>query len=107
MFPWRTIAAAAVSLLVSSGASAQMKGLSPGEVAGVARTRALDLRLTQLPPMPGRLSIENGMLVSREVAPNAKIGIGLANVYGRKKSGDLNGTPGRSRKPAITFNLRF
>jgi hypothetical protein len=50
------------------------------------------------------------MLVSREVAPNAMLGLGLANLYGRKKSGSdvrITGGPGRSRKPAVKFVLRF
>ena len=42
-------------------------------------------------------------------APNAFVGVGLANLYGRKKRGDarIADPPVRSKKPAVTFVLKF
>lgn len=110
MRQWLAIVGALAALVSESAASAQMKGLSPGEVAGVARTRALDLRLVQQPIARPPQLLVGGMIVRQEVAPNATVGIGLAHLYGRKKAGSdlrINGGPGRGRKPAITFVLRF
>ena len=110
MTRWFVIGAA-VSLVWSSAAGAQqMKGLAAHDLAVVARTRALDLRISQQAPVPVPQPFAGGMLVSREVAPNAMLGLGLANLYGRKKSGSdvrITGGPGRSRKPAVKFILHF
>ena len=109
MIKWLVIAALGASF-AGGQVAAQMKGHSPAEIAGVARTRALDLRISQMPSMPTQPPLVASMLVSRELAPNARIGVGLASIYGRKKSGGemrINGGPGRSRKPAVTFVLRF
>jgi hypothetical protein len=109
MVKWLVIGTA-VSMGWATAASAQLKGLSSAEIAGVARTRALDLRISQ-PELPlQRQPLVGGMLVSQEVAPNAVIGLGLAGLYGKKKSGTdvrINGGPSRPRKPAVTFVLRF
>jgi hypothetical protein len=92
------------------GARAQRKGLSPAEIAGVARTRALDLRISPLAPVPHWHPLVDGMLVSQDLAPNAKLGIGFGNIYGRKKMGAdvrITGGPRHSHKPAIKFVMRF
>jgi hypothetical protein len=103
--------AAFVPIVSATAAQAQMKGLNPGVVAEVARTRALDLRLNQeqgaARPSP---LVLRGMLISRDVAPNALVGLGLANTYTRKKLGSNargEDRPSRSRKPAVTFVLKF
>jgi len=110
MTRWFVIGAAVVFVWSSAAGAQQMKGLAAHDVAAVARTRALDLRISPQYPAPVPQRFMGGMLVSREVAPNAVLGLGLANLYGRRKSGSdvrITGGPGRSRKPAVKFVLRF
>ena len=109
MVKWLAVGAV-VSLGWASSAGAQLKGLSPAEIAGVARTRALDLRISPLAPVPHWHPLVDGMLVSQDVAPNAKLGIGFGSVYGRKKMGSdvrITGGPRHSHKPALKFVTRF
>jgi hypothetical protein len=96
-------------LAVAMPAHAQMKGLAPADVASVARTRALDLRLLQQQGYQRPSSLIGGMIAQRDVAPNAFVGVGLARLYGRRKRGDARITdqPTVGRKPAVTFVLRF
>jgi len=49
------------------------------------------------------------MVVQQGVGANAFLGVGLANIYGRKKGADgtAGDRPPRSRKPAVTFVMRF
>jgi hypothetical protein len=110
MTRWFVIGAAVSFALGSAAGAQQMKGLAAHDLAAVARTRALDLRISQQGPAVIPRPFAGGMLVSREVAPGATLGLGLANLYGRKKSGSdvrITGGPGRSRKPAVKFVLRF
>jgi hypothetical protein len=107
---WFVIGAAVSFAWGSAAGAQQMKGLAAHDIAAVARTRALDLRISPQDPLPLPRRFAGGMLVSREVAPNAMLGLGLANLYGRKKSGSdvrISGGPGRSRKPAVTFVMKF
>jgi hypothetical protein len=109
MLKWLAVGAA-VSLGWAMPASAQLKGLSPAEIAGVARTRALDLRISPLASVPHWHPLVDGMLVSQDITPNAKLGIGFGNVYGRKKMGSevrITGGPRHSHKPALKFVMRF
>ena len=94
---------AAVAFAWGSAASAQqLKGLMPERKVVTPRARTLDLRIStetgMLPPQP----FVGGMIVRSEVAPNATLGFGLANL-GRKNSGGS----GHSRKPAIKFIMHF
>jgi hypothetical protein len=102
---------AAVSFAWGSAAGAQqLEGLAAHDIGAVARTRALDLRISQQGPAAVPRRFADGMLVRREVAPNAMLGLGLANLYSRKKAGSdvrITGGPGRSRKPAVKFVLKF
>jgi hypothetical protein len=106
MRKWLVLAAGSV-LAVPTGAGAQM---SDKLVAGQAATRALDLRLSQelgnMRPAP----LIRSILLRHNVAPNAAMGIGLANIYAKRKgSAELrvgDPTP-HSRKPAVTFVLKF
>ena len=110
MTKWFVIGAAVSFAWSSTAGAQQLKGLAAHDLAAVARTRALDLRILQQSPAPVPQPFAGGMLVRREVAPNAMLGLGLANLYGRKKSGSdvrITGGPGRSRKPAVKFVLRF
>jgi hypothetical protein len=50
------------------------------------------------------------MVLQEGIATNAFVGVGLANIYNRAKSGSnqrLSDRPARSRKPAVTFVLKF
>lgn len=104
------------SLAVASGlvafasarAGAEPVPIAPPPVAELARTRAIDLRIPHDPALSATQPLVRGMLVSREVAPNATLGLGLANLYGHKKGDSrISGGPRRGRKPAVTFQLRF
>jgi hypothetical protein len=101
---------ALLPLLVAGAAHAQLKGLSTAEVSNAARNRELDLRLLQQHGYDRPAPLVQGMIVRRDMAPNSFIGVGLANMYGRSKSGS-NARPGdpptRSRKPAVTFVMKF
>src|SRR4051812_37252463 len=108
MLKWLAVGAAA-SLVWTGSASAQMKGLQISEMVRPAHTRALDLRVGPAAPAARPHHSAGEMLDSREVAPNAMLGFGLASL-GRKKSGARVGISpgsGRSRKPAVTFVLHF
>lgn len=96
-------------LVASTAAHAQMKGLLPADAAGVAHVRALDLRLAQQHGFDRPLPLISGMIAHQDFAPNALVGVGLANLYGRKKRGDARSAdpPVRSKKPAVTFVLKF
>ena len=79
------------------------------DVVIVARNHALDLRLADTQGVARSMPLMRGMVVQQSVSDNAFLGIGLANIYGRKKGADP--TPGdrppRSRKPAVTFVFKF
>ena len=109
MLSWLLIAAAAQAES-APGLSAGMKGISSVDIGHVATARALDLRLVQQSGSFGTVPLIRGMLVQREVGTNAAIGIGLANLYSRRKLGydaTSDGRPKRSRKPAVTFVMKF
>jgi hypothetical protein len=104
------LAVAAVPPLLAAGAvHAQMKGLAPADVAGVARSHTLDLRLLEQRGFDRPLPLVQGMIAQQDIASNATVGLGLANLYGRKKgqSFRVGDTPTRSKKPAVTFVMKF
>ena len=106
---WLLIAAAGQAALVSN-AGAGMKGLQPVEIGRVAAARALDLRLSQDLRAASPVPLIRGMIVQRGIAPNAALGLGLANLLEKRKAGfDArdDARPKRSRKPAVTFVLKF
>ena len=106
MSKWLAIAALP-ALAASTAAAAQM---SVTLVPGQATTRALDFRLAQEMGAERPAPLIRGMLVHREVAPNAIVGLGLANIYAKCKGSSewRVGEPvPRSRKPAVTFVFRF
>jgi hypothetical protein len=106
MRKWLAIAAVS-ALTVSTGAMAQSSGTL---VATHATTRALDLRLSQEIGGTRPAPLIRSMVLRQDIAPNATFGIGLANIYAKRKgSADLrigDPTP-HSRKPAVTFILKF
>jgi hypothetical protein len=106
---WLAVAAVAL-LFPATAANSQMKALLTQDVAGVAKSRTIDLRLSEEVGVPRPVPLMRGVIVSHDLAPNASLGVGLANIYGRKRgSGDLRGgdQPRRSSKPALTFVLKF
>ena len=108
MREWLAILAIA-PLIAAAPVHAQMKGLSPGDIASVARTRTIDLRLSQEIGPQRPLPLMRGMIIRHDFAPNATVGIGLANIYSKRSGSDLRlgERPSRSKKPALTFVLKF
>ena len=108
MAKWLAIAAI-LPLVSATVANAQAKGLGIADIVSVARTRALDFRLAEERSFSTRAPLTNGMIAQHGVAPNAFLGVGLARIYGRKKSGDARiiDQPSVARKPAVTFVLKF
>lgn len=102
-------AAATIWLLGSSGAIAQVKNLGTIEVIGKTTGRALDLRIRPDHGAGIHQYQSPSMLLSRQVGENAAIGFGIAKVYGRRATGDLRTGERtvRTRKPAVTFVLKF
>jgi hypothetical protein len=101
--------AVVLGVLGASSAQAQMKGLGAIAIADTAKNRTLDYKITDSPLPANRLPLPSGMLVGREVGPGATIGVGLANVYQRRRGWNLRPTDPavRSRKPAVTFVMKF
>ena len=67
-------------LAAAAAAHAQMNGLAPADVASVARTRALDLRLSQQQGYQRPLPLIGGMIAPAGCrAQCARLGSGLAN----------------------------
>ena len=108
MGKWLAVAVV-MPLTAATAANAQMKGLAPADVASVARSHSLDLRISEQQGVDRPMSLVRGMIVQRDVARNTAIGVGLANMYGRKKGSNLRigDPPARSRKPAVTLQMKF
>jgi hypothetical protein len=103
-------AAGIVASTATAPAQAQMRGLAPSVIANVARAHTIDLRLSQQQGATGPVPLIRGMVVQQDVGTNAFVGVGLANIYGRARSGSnqrISDRPARSRKPAVTFVLKF
>lgn len=100
---------AVAPLFAATAAQAQMRGLAADPLVSVAHSRALDWRLSQQRPESVGLPLVRGMIVQRSIMPNGIIGVGLANMYARKKgsSARIDERPRHSRKPAVTFVLNF
>ena len=109
MREWLPVAAVLPLIAGATAAHAQTKGLAPTDVATVARTRALDLRLMQQKGYAPAPSLMGGMIAQRDLSSSAFVGVGLARMYSRKKRGDMRVTdqPTSGRKPAVTFVVKF
>lgn len=108
MQSWLLIAALQAAPIASPGMD--LRGLAPAEIGHIAKARALDFHIQEDSPAAGPMSLIRGMIVQHEVTPNAAVGVGLSNLYDRRKSGLDAGTgslPKRSKKPAVTFVLKF
>ena len=108
MRKWLAVAGI-VPFLTATAGHAQMNGVSPADVASVARTRTIDLRLTEQQGYDRPMPLMRSMIAQQGVGPNAFVGIGLANIYSRKKGSNLRigDPPQHSRKPAVTFVMKF
>ena len=109
MVSWLLIAVASQAA-AAPNAGADMAGLAPGQISHLATARVLDFRLKQDSSIMGPVPLIRGMVVEHELAPNAAVGIGLSSLYDKRKSGTdggLDSRPKRSRKPAVTFVLKF
>src|SRR6476469_2028981 len=98
---WLLIAAAGQAASVPN-MGAGIRGLAPFELGHIATSRALDLRLSHELRAPTPLPLIRGMIVQRGIAANAAIGLGMANLYEKRRSGfDArdDARPKRSRKP--------
>jgi hypothetical protein len=110
MIKWLAIAAVAALAASTAGAAQLDRGLVAPQAARVATTRALDFRLSQELGAQRQAPLIRGMLVHHALAPNAIVGVGLANIYAKSKASSQwsVGDPApRSRKPAVTFVFKF
>jgi hypothetical protein len=101
------VLAAGPALAVSASAGAQV---SEKLVAGQAATRALDLRLSQQLGNSHPAPFIRTLFLRHNLTPNVAMGVGLANIYAKRKgSAEWRvGEPApHSRKPAVTFVVRF
>lgn len=101
---------ATLALAPATAVIAQVDALAKPDVASVARAHQIDLRLSQQQGNERPLPLIRGMIVQQEVAAGASVGLGLANLYGRRKNGSSarpGDPPAYSRKPAITFIMKF
>ena len=103
---WLAIAAAAI-LAPTAAANAQMTALLTQDVASVAKSRSIDLRLTEPAGIARPAPLMRGLIVSQDIAPNAALGVGFSNLYDRKKDFRGSDRARRSNKPAVTFVLKF
>jgi hypothetical protein len=108
MRDWLALAAV-LSSAAAAPAAAQMR-LAPAEIENVARSHTIDLRISQQQGNTSPMPLIRGMVLQEGIATNAFVGVGLANIYDRAKSGSnqrISDRPARSRKPAVTFVLKF
>lgn len=103
--------AAVVPFVAAAAAHGEAKpGPFAGQLAQIATVRTIDLRIAEQQNQPQQGVFAGGMIVQHEVAPNALLGFGLAKLFTRRKGVAANGTAetvGRSRRPAVTFTLKF
>jgi len=104
MTRWLAVSAG-LWLLGSSGAQAQLKGLGAPEIAEVAKNRTLDLRIPPEAGYSNNVHVAPNMIVHQDFGEKAALGLGLANMYEKRKSGGDQTV--RSRKPAVTFIMKF
>ena len=109
MLTWLLVAAVLPATAAPS-AAITITDIVPVETAHVATAHALDLRLQQEMGVPRSAPLLRGMILQKGLAPNAFVGVGMSNLYDRKKAGfdardDLR--PKRSKRPAVTFVFKF
>src|SRR3954451_21591069 len=101
--------AAVLPLIATTAAHAQIKGFASADATSAARTRDLNFRLSQQNDNNHPASLVSGMFAQQNVAAHAFLGVGLANMYGRRKKGEfrIDDPPVRTRNPAVTFVVKF
>lgn len=104
----RWLAAAAVApLVVATAAHAQTTALQVA-VTAVVRAHPLDLKLPPEAQYTSSMALQNGMIAEEGVAPNALVGVGFAQMSGRKaQSLRINEGPVPTQNPAVSFVLKF
>ena len=107
MLEWLAMAAAAPAL-GAHGAQPPL-AIRMQDVPVARSTHSPDLAL---PPevnfAPPPLGVD-GMILHDSVAPNAVVGLGFANISGKRRGSELRlgQRPARSHRPALTFLLKF
>ena len=100
-------AAAAVSVMVATAAHAEATALQVAVTAAV-RAHALDLKLPADGQYLSSMVLQNGMIAAEGVAPNALVGVGLAQMSGRKaQSLRINEGPVPTQNPGMSFVVKF
>ena len=67
-----------------------------------------NFKIPALPQFKSELRLQDGMIAQKEVAPNAKIGLGLAPMLGRNiHSVRIEQEPVESDNPGVMFVLKF
>lgn len=100
-------AAAVVPLMVATAAHAEATALQ-GAVPAAVRAHALNLKLPPDAQYASSIALQNGMVAEEGVAPNALVGVGLAQMSGRKaQSLRINEGPVPTQNPGLSFLLKF
>lgn len=97
-------------LLAATAANAQSKPiLDTSEPAPERRSNAIDFRMIAEPSLNRVDPPSTGFAAETQVAPNARLGLRMMTVS-RPRLGPewrVDGRSTRSRKPAVSFTLRF
>lgn len=107
MWEWLAMAAAAPALGAHGAHPPLAIRMQDLPVARPAHSP--DLTLPPAVTFATRAFGADGMIVHGSVAPNATVGLGFANVGGKRSGPDVRVGPraGRSHRPAVTFVLKF
>ena len=100
-------AAAVVPLMVATAAHAQETALQVA-VTAIVRAHELDLKLPPDAQYISSMALQNGMIAEEGVASNARLGVGFAQMSGRKaQSLRINEGPVPTQNPGVSFVLKF
>ena len=104
----RWLAAAAVALIMAATAAHAQATAPQVAVTAVVRVHALDLKLPADAQYTSSMALQNGMIAKEDVAPNALLGVGFAQMSGRKaQSLRINEGPVPTQNPGVSFVLKF
>jgi hypothetical protein len=83
-----------------------MKGLLPIQLPNAPPANSF--RISEQLPNRQPFMQSPGMIVRQDLATNAAVGVGLAQIRGRKKGlAGARDVPVRSHRPAVSFILKF
>jgi len=100
-------AAAVVPLVVTTAAHAQMTALQRA-VPTAVEAHSPDLNLPPDAQYIASTALRDGMIAEEDVAQNALVGVGLAEMSGRQeRSLRVMEGPVPTRNPGVTFVLKF